>query len=355
MPITTVAILFGGCSPEYEVSLQSAHSVLCSLDPRRFSPVLIGITRHGDWFRYFGPASGISTDVWHQDPSLCVPALVSPDRSRPSLIELYGENYRRTPFDLAFPVLHGKNGEDGTLQGLFEAADIPYVGCGMLSSALCMDKDRAHEAVRLTGIRTPRSVVITRRDAPEQILNRIGHLTFPLFVKPARAGSSFGISRPAGEAELMGCVHEAFRYDDRVLLEESIPGFEVGCAILGNDALTIGDLDEIELKGGFFDYTEKYTLQTARIHVPARIDASAAKRIKAAAVSIYKTLGCRGFARVDLFLTPENEIVFNEVNTIPGLTLHNRYPNMMKGAGLQLSDIVEKLILLGMNDENRDS
>jgi D-alanine---D-serine ligase len=351
MPAIKVAVLFGGCSPEYSVSLQSAYSVLSSMDRTKYEPIPIGITRSGKWFRYYGDISGILSDIWHRDKTGCVPAFISPERGGHMIIELHYKHVVKTVFDIAFPVLHGKNGEDGTLQGLLETAGIPFVGCGMFCSALCMDKHKAHEAVARIGIKTPASFVASRKDDMNNIRKAAGKLAFPLFVKPVKAGSSFGISLIGKEEDLPDAVENAFLYDDQIVLEERIRGFEVGCAILGNDELILGRLDEIELCGGFFDYTEKYTLKTSKIHCPARIDELTASRISQTAVSIYRALGCRGFARVDLFLTPEGDIVFNEVNTIPGLTGHSRYPIMMKEAGYSLPDLVDKLICLGLADE----
>lgn len=170
-------------------------------------------------------------------------------------------------------------------------------------------------------------------------------LNYPLFVKPLRAGSSFGITKVAGPEDLEGAVRHAFEYDSYVILEETIPGFEVGCAVLGTEELLVGEVDEIELSQGFFDYTEKYTLKTSSIHVPARISPEKAKEIKETAKTIYRGLGCSHFARVDMFLTPEGEIYFNEVNTIPGFTAHSRYPNMMKAAGISFEELLSRLLV----------
>ena len=246
--------------------------------------------------------------------------------------------------DLAFPVLHGKNGEDGTVQGLFELAGIPVVGCGTLSSALCMDKDRSHKLVKLAGISVPKSVTFNQLGKEAAIKGVRADLSYPLFVKPVRAGSSFGITKVVREQELWDAIELAFRHDAEVIVEEAIEGFEVGCAVLGMDELTVGRVDEIELSCGFFDYTEKYTLQSSKIYMPARIDDEAEQRIQKTAVAIYRALGCSGFARVDMFYTPSGEIVFNEVNTIPGFTAHSRYPNMMKGIGLSFAQMLDKLI-----------
>ena len=172
-------------------------------------------------------------------------------------------------------------------------------------------------------------------------------LGWPLFVKPVRAGSSYGIAKVNGLEQLAPAVMEAFRHDREVILEEAVPGFEVGCAVLGNDELTVGLVDEIELSGGFFDFDEKYTLKTSAIHCPARISPEKAAEIQEAAKTVYRALDCKVFARVDFFLTPDGRVVFNEVNTIPGFTSHSRYPNMMKGAGLDFSALLDKLVELG--------
>ena len=339
----TLAVLFGGHSSEYEVSLQSAAAVLEAVDTEQFDPLPIGITKDGDWYRYLGTYSAIAAGTWADDSALLRPAAFSPSRSAPGLWELRNGEWTLQQIDLAFPVLHGKNGEDGTVQGLFELAGIPLVGCGTLASALCMDKDRAHKLVSLAGIAMPKSVVLEENTASarQKILDT---LTFPVFVKPVRAGSSFGITRVETAAALDAAIDTAFRYDRSVLAEEAVPGFEVGCAVLGTGELTVGRADEIELSGGFFDFEEKYTLKTSRIHMPARVDAETERRIQEAAKVIYRALGCSGFARVDLFLTPSGELVFNEVNTIPGLTAHSRYPNMMKGIGLSFPQMIGRLL-----------
>lgn len=255
---------------------------------------------------------------------------------------------RRLLFDAVFPVLHGKNGEDGTVQGLFELAGVPVIGCGTLSSALCMDKDRAHQLAALAGIRVPRSHVFHSSDDFSRIAQAAEELGYPVFVKPVRAGSSFGITKVSGPEELPAAMEEAFRHDSAVILEETIPGFEVGCAVMGNEELTVGLVDEIALSEGFFNYEEKYTLKTSAIHCPARIPPEKAAEIQAAAKTIYRALDCRVFARVDLFLTPDGEIVFNEVNTIPGFTAHSRYPSMMQGIGISFGELVTRLIELGV-------
>lgn len=339
-----IAVIFGGSSTEYDVSLQSAASVLGNLNTEKYEAFPIGITREGEWFHYTGEPEKIMNNTWFWDSRDLRPAVVSQSLSVKGLLELTDGQYAVRKVDLAFPVLHGKNGEDGTVQGLFELAGIPVIGCGTLSSALCMDKDRAHKLVSLTGIAVPKAVAFKRYEMSAALQKIEEELTYPLFIKPVRAGSSFGITRVTGKELLGPAVELAFAHDAEVIAEEAVEGFEVGCAVLGDERLIVGRVDEIELSQGFFDYTEKYTLKTSRIHMPARISAGEEERVREAAVKIYRALGCSGFARVDLFYTPSGEIVFNEVNTIPGFTSHSRYPNMMKEAGLPFARMLDELI-----------
>lgn len=339
-----IAVIFGGNSTEYEVSLQSASSVFENINTNKFDVIPIGITRNGEWYHYTGEKDKISNNTWFEDSETLCPVVASGNRSVKGFLELVADKYRVIEIDLVFPVLHGKNGEDGTLQGLFELAGIPVVGCNTLSSALCMDKDRAHKLVSLAGISVPKSVTFKRFCKKAALKEIEADLSYPLFVKPVRAGSSFGITKVTERQKLDAAVELAFEHDAEVIVEEAIDGFEVGCAVLGMDELTVGRVDEIELSSGFFDYTEKYTLKSSKIYMPARIDDEAERRIQEAAVTIYKALGCSGFARVDMFYTSSGEIVFNEVNTIPGFTSHSRYPNMMKGAGLSFAQMLDKLL-----------
>lgn len=341
-----IAVIFGGNSTEYEVSLQSAAAVFEHIHTDTYDIVPIGITRSGAWFHYTGDINKIADNTWFKDADNLRPVVVSQSRPGKGFLELTGDTYRVLKTDLVFPVLHGKNGEDGTLQGMFALAGIPVVGCNTLASALCMDKDRAHKLVSLAGIAVPKSVTFNSLHKKEALEKIETDLSFPLFVKPVRGGSSFGITKVTEEEELSDAVELAFKHDSEVIVEEAVEGFEVGCAVLGMDELTVGRVDEIELSRGFFDYTEKYTLKSSKIYMPARIDADTERRIQKAAVTIYRALGCSGFARVDMFYTPSGEIVFNEVNTIPGFTAHSRYPNMMKGIGLSFEELLDKLIAL---------
>ncbi|MDE7015963.1 MAG: D-alanine--D-serine ligase VanG [Lachnospiraceae bacterium] len=340
-----IAVIFGGCSTEYEVSLQSASAVFAHMDADKYEILPIGITRSGTWYHYTGDKKRIADGSWAQDMENLSLVVASGNTSMKGFLELSEDQYHLLAVDLVLPVLHGKNGEDGTVQGIFEMAGMPVVGCDTLSSAICMDKDRAHKLVSLAGIAVPKALTINGGGI--ETVGRIENvLSYPLFVKPVRSGSSFGITKVEGRECLEAAIALALKYDNTVIAEEAVEGFEVGCAILGKDELIVGRVDEIALSGGFFDYTEKYTLQTSKIYMPARVDAETEARIQEAAVTAYRALGCSGFARVDMFYTPSGEIVFHEANTIPGLTSHSRYPNMMKGIGLSLSQILDQLIAL---------
>ena len=343
-----IAVLFGGCSPEYNVSLSSAGSVVSNLDDELFDPILIGIKRDGNWYRYYGPAEKIAKDEWHLSEEDCVRVILAPDRDIHGILEYKDGKTVMSRIDAAFPVLHGKNGEDGSVQGLLELAGIPVVGCGILASALCMDKARSKQLVTGIGINSPKGFVIGKNDTDREILEKMGNLSYQVFVKPVNAGSSFGITKVYKEEDLSAAIRTAFEFDSEVIIEENVDGFEVGCAVIGNDELITGYVDEIELFVDWFDYHEKYSQKKSKIHTPARIDECLAGEIKEAAKKIYRALGCCGFARVDMFLTKEGKILFNEVNTIPGLTSISRFPKMMRGAGYEFSELLTKLIELGL-------
>ena len=341
-----ICVIFGGCSPEYPVSLQSAAGLIDSMDREKFEPILLGITKEGKWLYYDGDTEGMRLDTWWLNNA--VSATLSPDMGSRELLVLENE-VRHIKLDAIFPVLHGENGEDGSVQGLCQLSGIPLIGCKTLSSALCMDKIRAHELVSLQNVATSKALVF---DAPldfEKLSKKAEELGYPLFVKPVRAGSSFGISKVQDRNHLKDAVIEALKFDSRVILEENIEGVEIGCAVMGRNELITGELDEIELSKDFFDYGEKYSLKSSKIHVPARVTQEKAAEIKETAKIIYKTLDCDDFARVDMFLKPDGKIYFNEVNTIPGLTPHSRFPGMMKAAGFEMKELVSKIILDSLN------
>lgn len=342
-----IAVIFGGHSSEYSVSLQSASAVIQNINQEKYETLLIGITKYGNWYKYNGNIANILNDSWY-NPIDCVPALISPNHGSSEIIELNSKAVIRHKVDVVFPILHGKFGEDGTLQGLLELSGIPYVGCDTLSSALCMDKDLAHIIAKVAGVKIPNYIVINKNTSIVEVIHKIKSLEYPLIVKPAKAGSSFGITKVDNEKELSLAIKTASIHDKKIVIEEFIKGFEVGCAIFGNDKLTIGEVDEIELSKGFFNYTEKYSLQTSKIHLPARLNKNITNKVKNTALKLYKALQCKGFARVDMFVTPTGEIVFNEINTIPGFTTHSRFPNMLKGIGLGFTEIIDNLIDLAL-------
>lgn len=370
-----IAVLFGGHSSEYEVSLQSAYAVLnaysalnadsASVMPDteeglekeerlqggqkagRWEAVPVGISREGDWYLYEGDLGKIPEDSWRQEPE-CRPLTLCMNRSQHGFIVWRDGKTELLRVDAAFPVLHGRNGEDGTVQGALELAGIPVIGCGTLASALCMDKELAHRVAAGAGVRVPASVVFSRGECAEGAAEA-GKLGYPLFIKPLRAGSSLGITKVTEPEALPAALEYAFAYDGLVVAEEMILGFEVGCAVLEEEGkLLTGEVDEIELSEGFFDFEEKYNLKTSQIHVPARIDAGTAAKIKDTAKRIFRALALSGFARVDMFLTPQGEIYFNEVNTIPGFTEHSRFPGMAAAAGTGFVELIDRLTKNGL-------
>ena len=345
--ILNVAVFFGGFSSEYSVSLESAYSVISNLSPERYRALPIGITRDGKWFYFDGEIEKIPADTWQNDVD-CTPVLLSPERGRHTLYLLKKEGIETIPVDAAFPVMHGKFGEDGTIQGLIELSGIPLVGCGTLSSALCMDKDRAHKLAEYAGIAVPKSIALKEGYDKAALEAFAKETCFPLFVKPIKSGSSYGVTKVLQQQDLLSAVAFAFQFDDGVLVEEGIAGFEVACAVMGNDTLVSGEVAEIETLGEFFDFTEKYSHTNTAIHIPARISPALSDKVKKTAQSLYKALACQGFARVDLFITPDEKIIFNEINTIPGFTEHSLYPGMMKAIGLSFSDVLDHLIELAM-------
>lgn len=338
-----IAVLFGGSSSEHSVSLASAAGVLAHMDRARYVPVMVGITERGDWYHYTGSLERIAAGTWQDGPD-CAPALLSPSARDRGLLVFRERKVERMALDGVFPVLHGKNGEDGSVQGLCQLAGLPVVGCGVLASALCMDKDRAHRLVQAAGLQVPASFSLEPGFCQEEVLERGADMGYPLFVKPVRAGSSYGVSKVYRPEHLLPAISAALRYDNRVLVEAAMDGTEVGCAVMGTQTLRTGKVDQIALDSGFFDYTEKYNLITAKIHVPAPIPAQTAARLKETAKKIYRILGCSGFARVDMFLTQSQEIFFHEVNTIPGFTPHSRFPKMMEAAGMSLQEVITQAI-----------
>src|SRR5437763_6136261 len=332
-----VGIILGGCSEEHPTSVKSAQEVAQHLDIAKYEPFYVGITTSGAWKLCDGPGAD-----WENGG--CRPAMLSPDRSVQGLLVLEQGRYEAIRLDVVLPVLHGKLGEDGAMQGLLELSGIPYAGCDVQSSALCMDKSLAYTVARSAGIATPNFWTVTANENidPDQ-------LTYPVFVKPARSGSSFGVSKVTRQEELPNAVEVARQYDSKVLIEEAVTGSEVGCAILGNDEdLITGEVDRIALCHGFFrihqeDQPESGS-ENATAIVPADISAESRSLVQETAKTIYRALGCRGLSRVDMFLKEDGTVVLNEVNTLPGMTSYSRYPRMMAAAGLSLAEVIDRMV-----------
>jgi D-alanine--(R)-lactate ligase len=325
-----VGIIFGGCSEEHPISVKSAQEVARHLDDEKYEPFYIRIGEDGAW--------NLCDDGGSR------PAVLSPDRSVHGLLVFEQGRYETISLDVVLPVLHGKLGEDGAIQGLLELAGIPYAGCDIQSSALCMDKSLTYLVARAAGVATPgfRTVTANEHVDPEQ-------LTYPVFVKPARSGSSFGVSKVSCQDELPEALGAARRYDSKVLIEEAVAGSEVGCAVLGHDGdLLAGEVDRIALSHGFFrihqeDEPERGS-DNSTVICPADISADARLLVQETAKTIYRALGCRGLSRVDLFLKADGSVVLNEVNTLPGLTSYSRYPRMMAAAGLPLGEVLDRIV-----------
>jgi len=343
-----VGILFGGCSEEHPISVKSAQEVAQHLDVEKYEPFYIGITKRGAWKLCDGGPDA------HWENGRCRPAVLSPDRSVRGLLVLEkGGRYQTISLDVVLPVLHGKLGEDGAMQGLLELSGIPYVGCDVQSSALCMDKPLAYIVAGRAGIATPKHWVLTGDEKIDADC-----LTYPVFVKPARSGSSFGVSKVSQKAALLRAVETARQYDSKVVIEEAVDGSEVGCAVLGNDLdLLTGEVDRISLSHGFFRIHQEVEPESGSENstpiVPADISPEARSLVQKTAKGLYRALGCSGLARVDMFLKEDGTVVLNEVNTLPGMTSYSRYPRMMAAAGLPLAEVIDRIVSLALTPGRR--
>jgi D-alanine---(R)-lactate ligase len=342
-----VGILFGGASEEHSISVKSAQEVARHLDADKYEPFYVGITKNGAWKL----CDGAPTADWENGTSR--PAVLSPDRSVRGLLVLEDGRYEAIGLDAVLPVLHGKLGEDGATQGLLELSGIPYAGCDIQSSALCMDKSLAYTVARSAGIATPKFSAVTASEAIDP-----NELSYPVFVKPARSGSSFGVSKVSGQEELPSAVEAARQYDSKLLIEEAVDGSEVGCAVLGNDGdLLVGEVDQIALSHGFFRIHQEDNPESgsdnATVTVPADIPADSYATVQETAKAIYRALGCGGLSRVDMFLKDDGTVVLNEVNTLPGLTSYSRYPRMMAAAGLPFAEVIDRIVSLTLTGARR--
>lgn len=345
----TLGIIFGGVSSEHDISCISAKGIITNIDYDKYNVVLIGITKDGRWFIYNDDVNLIPQDKWIYSKKL-VPAFISPDASVHGIITSRGEVIR---LDVVFPVLHGKNGEDGTIQGLFQLAQIPFVGCDATSSGVCMDKAVANAVADAVGINQAKWLAVTQYEYslnPDDALDKaIDKLGFPIFVKPANAGSSVGISKAHNREELKDAMATAFKEDKKAVLEEFIDGFEVECAVLGNNNPITGEVGQIVAGAEFYDFNAKYNNPQSQLHIPAQIPQEKRNEVKEQALKAYKALGCEGLSRVDFFVKKETgEIVFNEINTIPGQTPISMYPKLFEAVGISYKELINRLIDLAV-------
>jgi D-alanine--(R)-lactate ligase len=352
MARTTIAILFGGASEEHPVSVKSAREVLRHLDRDRYEPVLVGITSGGEWRLCPDDGPGVPRDDWAEVAES--PALLSPDPAVGGLLVLDGDgSTRRIRVDAILPVLHGRHGEDGAIQGLLELSGIPYAGCDIASSALAMDKGLAYTVAGAAGILTPEFRTVRTGESLDP-----ASLEYPVFVKPARSGSSFGVSRVDGPDELGAAVALAREFDTTVLVERAVAGSEIGCAVIESDTeLALGEPDEVRLTHGFFRIHQEdepeVRSENSSIVVPAGIPASAREAVRSTALAVYRALGCQGLARVDLFVGDDGRVVLNEVNTFPGMTSYSRFPRMMAAAGVPLPEVIDRMVAFALRGRRR--
>jgi D-alanine-D-alanine ligase len=375
-----VGILFGGRSGEHEVSLLSAASVVSAIDKSKFELVPIGITKEGRWLTagdaellLQGKAESVQSHLRAGDPDATPGAAVLatgravlvPPEPHPggSLAAFQSEALTRRASDRAinvdiiFPVLHGTFGEDGTIQGLLELADIAYVGAGVLGSAAGMDKDVMKSLFKAAGLPIVKHVTVLRSDwesAPKKVQKLVeSKLKYPVFVKPANLGSSVGISKARERKELAPAMEEAAKFDRKIVIEEGVGGKkhkarEIECSVLGNDKPAASVAGEIVPGKEFYDYTAKYLDEGSQLIIPAKLSKAESKRIQQLAISAFKAVDCSGLARVDFLMDPKNrKIYLNEINTMPGFTAISMYPKLWAASGLAYPELIERLIRLG--------
>lgn len=344
-----IAVIFGGKSSEHDISRISASYVISRISKEKYDIFTIGITKQGKWLLYSGNIESIKDGSWESHPDNKL-AFIAPAPSVHGMVIMSEGKCETVRLDVIFPVLHGKNGEDGTIQGLFEMSGIPYVGCGVLASADCMDKVTANIIFASLGIEQAKFTWCYANDfkkSPEKVIAQIeSTLPYPIFVKPANAGSSVGISKAHNRTELQKAIETASKEDNRILFEETIVGKEVECAVLGNDEPFASTVGEITPASEFYDFDAKYNDANSLLFIPARIDNAIIEKIRETAVRAYRAIGCMGLSRVDFFVTADNRIMLNEINTLPGFTSISMYPKLMEKSGIDGTQLVEKLIEL---------
>lgn len=341
-----VVVLFGGRSSEHEVSCVSAQTIIHNIDPDQYDVIMIGITKEGKWLKT-DTVESLEDGSWVESN---VSAVISPDASRKSIIVSENGELTEIPVDVVFPALHGLYGEDGTVQGLFELAGIPYVGCGVLASAISMDKLYTKLVVDKLGIRQAAYVPVLKsefRDM-EGILDKVEKkLSYPVFVKPSNAGSSQGVSKAENREGLERALRLALQHDRKILVEETIIGREIECAVLGGDSPEASGVGEILAAAEFYDYEAKYHNAQSKTVIFPELPEGKEEEIRRDAIAIFKSVDGYGLSRVDFFLEKDtNEVVFNEINTLPGFTSISMYPMLWGAKGLDKRELVSRLIEL---------
>ena len=348
-----VGLIYGGRSSEHEVSVTSARNVFAALDPARYDVTPIWIAPDGRWY------SGEAAEAALRDGDTSPTASDAPMRFAPAedgaAMSVGADTLRPLGLDVAFPMLHGQNGEDGRIQGLFETLGLPYVGAGVLASASGMDKEVTKRLLRDAGLPIV-PFVIARWGAHPDYPEVTGALGKTLFIKPANSGSSVGTSKAEDEAQYHAALDEAFRFDHKVIIETAITGREIECAVIGNEEPKTAVLGEIVSTAQFYTYEAKYQNEDeARMQVPADLPETVSDRLRGLAVDVYRVLSCEGMARVDFFVTPAYEVFVNEVNTIPGFTSRSMFPVMWEHAGLPIGALLDTLIQLALDRHARDA
>lgn len=343
-----VAVIFGGNSSEHDVSLVSAYNVIKNIPTEKYEITCVGITKKGTWLYYPGSYESIPNGEWESNPD-CTHCILSVDPIHKGLLMLDNGNYYHRKLDVIFPVLHGKNGEDGTIQGIFELSQIPYVGCGVLASASCMDKSFTHMILEQNGIKTAKfeTVLYANILELENEIDRIEKsLTYPMFVKPANAGSSIGVSKAKDRPSLMKAIHLAFNHDSKVVIEETIIGRETEIAVFGFNDLIASVPGEIETVSTYdlYDYKAKYEDNSTILHIPADFDEVTTKKLQETAKKAYKAMGCQGLSRCDFFVLEDGEVIINEINTLPGFTPISMYPKLMNEIGIDYQTLLDNLL-----------
>ncbi|MEE1313201.1 MAG: D-alanine--D-alanine ligase family protein [Lachnospiraceae bacterium] len=338
-----VVVLFGGNSSEHDVSCVSAQTVIKNIDIDTYNVLLVGITREGKWL-FVDSIDAIADGTWKKST---VSAVISPDTEKKELILFKDGSYETKKIDVVFPVLHGLNGEDGTVQGLLELAKIPYVGCGVLASAVSMDKVYTKIIVEKLGIRQAAFVDVRLEmleEMDEAVMEIEDQLDYPVFVKPSCAGSSQGVSKAHNREELIAALNLAAKHDRKILVEETIIGREVECAVLGGKDVKASGVGEILAAAEFYDFDAKYNNAESRTVVDPDLPEEVVEEIREAAVQIFKAVDGFGLSRVDFFVTKRNKVIFNEINTLPGFTAISMYPMLWKARGIETDKLVNQLI-----------